>query len=42
MSIGFARIGVRAANHLNHKRLSQVFAALLILIGLRLFVRLFL
>jgi len=42
MSIGFARVGVRVANHLNHKRLSQVFAVLLILIGLRLFARLIL
>lgn len=42
LSILFARIGVKAANRLQHKQLSRVFALLLILVGMRLFVRLFL
>jgi len=41
-SILFARLGVRAANCLHHKQLTRVFSLLLIFIGVRLFVRLFL
>jgi len=41
-SIVCARLGVRVANRLHHKQLTRVFAVLLIVIGVRLFVRLFL
>jgi len=41
-SILCARLGVKAANFLHHKQLTRIFALLLIMIGLRLFFRLFL
>ena len=41
LSILFARLGVKAANWLDQKQLTRVFALLLIAIGVRLFIRLF-
>jgi len=42
LSLSFARIGVRTASRMKQRELTRVFAVMLIAVGIRLFVRLFL